>query len=166
MNRTRSQPCFQYIIAVFAIGLALASLFAVGCSSNQNPTGKVSGKVTYQGQPVTGGSVTFVPIGSGSGTAGNANAGKPASGNVESDGTYKLTTYTKDDGAVIGKARVSYSAPTPQLPEGKTLKSGETMPKSPFDGLQPKVAEVEVKSGNNPIDIELVAPTGAAPAGK
>jgi hypothetical protein len=38
--------------------LALAVLPAAGCSS---PNGTVSGEVTYDGQPVTNGTVTFLP---------------------------------------------------------------------------------------------------------
>ena len=47
---------------VLILGLA-------GCSGGQ-PTAKVSGKVMHGGKPVTGGMVTFAPVGSGAGAAG------------------------------------------------------------------------------------------------
>jgi hypothetical protein len=117
--------------------------------------------VTYQGQPVTGGSVTFSPIAGQEGSA----VGKAAAGNVQSDGTFTLGTYSQTDGAVVGRHRVSYAAPLPELPAGKELQPGESMPPSPYDGLVPREAEVEVKSGSNDIQIELVpAPAAQPPA--
>ena len=82
--------------------------------------------------------------------------GKAAAGNVQSDGTFTLGTYSQADGAVVGRHRVSYAAPLPELPAGKELQPGESMPPSPYDGLVPREAEVEVKSGSNDIQIELV----------
>jgi hypothetical protein len=43
--------------------LILASFFAalvIGCKGSSNPS-RVSGKVTYNGNPVTGGTITFIP---------------------------------------------------------------------------------------------------------
>src|SRR5262249_20719765 len=63
---------------------------------------RVSGKVTYRGEPVTKGSVTFTPMDQGS--------GRTATGELQSDGSYTLTTATPGDGALPGKYRVSISA--------------------------------------------------------
>ena len=67
-----------------------------GCSPKGGmPTAPVSGTVTYQGNPVTSGTVMFVP-----------QTGKAATGNIGPDGHYTLTTYDEGDGAVLGTHRV------------------------------------------------------------
>ncbi len=134
-------------LAVLAL-LGTAALS--GCGKDPFPTAPVQGKVTYQGQPVTGGTVTLRPIGGG----GAANLGKPASGNVQPDGSFVLGTRGPTDGAVVGKHEVRYSAPAVAF-EGE-LKPGESVPPSPFDGLVPQQKEVEVAAGKNEINIELV----------
>ena len=144
------------IAACVAVAACTVLLTLSGCAeSGQYDTAPVKGSVTFEGKPVEGGALTFVPAGAGS--------GKPGAAQVQSDGTYVLGTYVEADGAVLGKHKVSYSPPTVELPEGVELQPGESTPPSPWDGLVPKTAEVEVAVGSNRIDIELVAP-GAADA--
>jgi hypothetical protein len=116
----------------------------------------VSGKVSHAGQPVNGGVVTFSPIKS------DVDGGKPAVGEVQAGGAYELGTNAKGDGAVPGRHRVVYSPPTVESPPVQEGKHAESPPDSPYAGLVPKEAEVEVKSGGNEIDIELV-PDPASP---
>lgn len=150
----------------FATSVAVAFLAAtwLGCGSGGAGTSPVSGKVTYQGQPVTGGTLNFSPTA----PPGSAIAGRPASGKVQSDGSFVLMTNKPSDGAVVGKHRVMYSPPVPEMPPPKELKPGESAvptptPPSPYDGLIPKPDVVEVTKGSNTISIELVPPAGAAP---
>ena len=146
------QSRFRSAAALWSIVALSGALVLAGCSGGTTLTGKVTGKVTYDGKPVEGGSLTFAPIASGS-----AAVGKPGSAEIKTDGTYSVGTNRADDGAAIGKHRVSYSPPAATLPAGQELtKEGESMPKSPYDGLKVKQSEVEVKSGANTIDIELV----------
>ena len=56
----------------------------------------VKGKVTYKGQPLTTGTVRFEPDG----------YGRMASGKLQSDGTYVLSTLKEADGVVAGTHRV------------------------------------------------------------
>jgi hypothetical protein len=128
-------------ISLFA---AASLLFLAGCGSSVN---SVTGKVSYQGQPVTGGSVTLVP---------ETGGGKPAAANVQGDGTFAMTPGSEAGGAIVGKHRVLYSAPVTELPAGTELKPGQSPPASPFDRLKPKTEVVEIKAGKNEIDIELV----------
>jgi hypothetical protein len=146
--------------ATWCVGLLAVTLSGCG-TGGEFGVAPVSGKVTHQGQPVTGGSLVFAPVPS---SDGSAKVGKPAAGEVQSDGSYKLSTYAASDGAVVGKHRVRYSPPQMPLPPGKTLQPGEGLPPSPFDGLVPKETQVDVKKGNNEIAIELVAPGGAGQA--
>jgi hypothetical protein len=59
----------------------------------------VKGKVTFKGKPVTKGVVQFEPD----------DYGRPASGELQSDGTYVLTTLKTGDGVVPGHHRVTIS---------------------------------------------------------
>jgi len=57
----------------------------------------VKGKVTYKGQPLTKGMVRFDPDGG---------YGRMATGELQADGTYVLTTLQKGDGVVAGQHKV------------------------------------------------------------
>jgi hypothetical protein len=82
-------------------GLALFGLLAMsgcGASAGTPPaTLPVQGKVTYKGQPLTGGSIDFEPDG----------AGREAHARIKNDGTFTLSTYSENDGAVPGLHRVA-----------------------------------------------------------
>ena len=144
----RVLPC---LLVVLIVSIA-------GCGGSEFDTAPVSGKVMHDGKPVTGGSLTFRPVNPTPGGE-TANLGKPATAAVQSDGTYVLGTYKKNDGAVPGQHKVSYSAPVVEVQWVE--KDGDMKPASdvasPYDGLRPKVAQVEVKDGRNQIDIELVS---------
>lgn len=131
------------------LGASLAfGLVGCGGGGGEMSVAPAGGKVTFNGAPVTGGSITLAPVGSGKGPA-----GKPASGAIQNDGTFKLSTYGNNDGAVIGKHKISFSAPageTTTRPDGHSVQTP-----SPFDGLSVKTTDFEVKSGNNDIQIEL-----------
>lgn len=116
----------------------------------------VKGKVTYNGEAVKGGNITLQPLAEAGGKAGVT--GRPASGSVGDDGTFVLSTYGKDDGAVIGKHQVSYMP----VVVGATSYEDKPAP-SPYAGLVPKTKEVEVKEGENEINIELVKASVKAP---
>jgi hypothetical protein len=134
--------------------LALAILFAVlfaGCGQSGGAgLAPVRGKVVANGQPVTGGSLLFAPA--------DGNIAQPATGAVNPDGTFVLGTTDTDDGAAVGRHLVTYNAP-PRTGQEDWDGYGTPPPEvvSPFEGFLPKPAEVEVKSGQNDLTIELVA---------
>ncbi len=134
-------------------GVCLAALTALltGCSGGDFAVAPVKGKVLHQGKAVAGGSVTLHPIKVAEGS--NESKGKPASGQVNADGTFLLSTYGTDDGAVIGTHAVSF------FPVVAAAKSYDDKPApSPYAGLVPKDKQVEIKPGKNEITIELVKP--------
>jgi|LSQX01.2.fsa_nt_gb hypothetical protein len=137
-----------WIPALAAIAL-FAMLTGCGKTGSEYTVAPVKGKVTYNGEAVKGGSITLRPIAAVDGKEGVT--GKPASGSVGGDGTFVLSTYGKNDGAVVGKHQVMY------FPGVAGASSYEDKPaRSPYAGLVPKTEEVEVIAGQqNEINIEL-----------
>ncbi len=92
------------------VGMLLVLLFVtcvVGCSQGL-PMVPVKGKVTWQGEALESGTVTFHPEQIAVGLP-----KRPATGLLQPDGTFSLTTFTADDGAIEGSYQVtvhSYSS--------------------------------------------------------
>jgi hypothetical protein len=137
------------------------ALLVLGCSASAGrpPLGKVSGKVTYNGKPVTGGSVMFTPAaGSGSDTA------RIATGQIEADGSYTLTTFDTGDGAVLGQHIVTVeSRGDPEAMKKLNLQPGGIIAyKLPKAAIPEKYLKTDrsplkqtVEAGNNKIDLDL-----------
>ncbi|MDX2036655.1 MAG: hypothetical protein SFX72_08380 [Isosphaeraceae bacterium] len=80
--------------------IGLAALLLSGCGSTDavpTSTLPVKGVVTFRGRPLTSGTIVFEPEG----------RGREAHGEIGPDGSYALSTFTKDDGAVPGPHRVA-----------------------------------------------------------
>jgi len=65
----------------------------------------VSGTVLYNGKPLEFGSVMFQP-----------RSGQPAVGEIQPDGTFRLSTFALDDGAVVGIHKVRIACYESQRP--------------------------------------------------
>jgi hypothetical protein len=125
---------------------------ACGESDPTLPMGKVSGKVTYQGKPLTGGTVSFV----------STETKRPnANGPISPDGTYNLHTQNFGSGAALGDYDVMISAVDPNeyntpLPGTAALekKTKTTIPKKYGDPKTSGLKET-VKSGTNTFDFDL-----------
>lgn len=87
MMWTRTMPRL-FTLSSLAI---LFCAFSGGCGSGHPETFPVAGKITYDGQPVTQGTVVFYP-----------EEGQPAMGTIAADGSYRLTTFEDGDGAAAG----------------------------------------------------------------
>lgn len=89
--------------------LALIPFLMASCGSGikEFPTSPTTGVVKCEGNPVGNVQVIFAPIGEG----GDSIAGKSGYAVAESDGTFSLTTYSNEDGAVVGKHNVIVSSP-------------------------------------------------------
>lgn len=117
----------------------LGCLFLLPCAGCGSRTGTtyttatlpVKGKVTLNGKPVTKGTVTFEP-----------DSGREAHGNIQSDGTYVLTTFKEGDGAVPGTHRVAVS------------NAGRTVPNK-FANVSSSKIEIEVSEGKTDYPIDL-----------
>jgi hypothetical protein len=91
-----------------ALGLAFG-LSSIGCGSKEGVmVGRlvpVKGTVSYKGKLVTKGTVQVEP-----------DAGRSASGEIQSDGTFVLTTFKHGDGVVAGTHKLTVAAPKSQVP--------------------------------------------------
>jgi hypothetical protein len=75
-----------------------------GCGSGKIPTYSADGTVKYaDGKPLTTGRVSFRSL----------DTEKPvtASGQIHTDGTFRLTTFNSADGAVLGRHQAVVAAP-------------------------------------------------------
>lgn len=84
-------------------GMVLSSaicLLLSGCGGGHElETAQVSGTVFYQGKPLPYGTISFQP-----------QAGPPAMGKIQPDGSFTLSTYGNGDGAIVGPHKVLISA--------------------------------------------------------
>lgn len=147
MNRFRSRRRFPS----FWLGVILLACLAVaGCGGDQLPTAPVQGKVLYQGKPLQFGAVTFQPA-----------AGPPASGAIQPDGTFRLSTYGNNDGAVLGMHKVAVSCFDSQRPDAPppdpNAEPGLGKPLVPQKYLSADTSGLtaEVKSRNEPFEFQL-----------
>lgn len=156
MNTLGLRAIGRWGMAACLLGIVMLA----GCGGSLKlATGKVSGKVTHNGQPVTGGTITFVPIAK----KDVKEAGLSARCAIQSDGTYKASTYGQFDGAVIGKHTVMFTPPSVETPVVADGAHAQTPPPL-YPGLVNDVTEVEVKAGDNTIDIKLVPSGGGGAA--
>lgn len=88
------------LILTFAAPIAAIALLS-GCGSSGPEMASVSGKVTYNGQPVPKGTISFQTTDP---------DGRNATGMIQPDGSYELQTEQPGDGALLGNYRVSISA--------------------------------------------------------
>jgi len=131
----------------------LATLFLAvhsGCGSKSEfpATVPVSGKVTYKGQPVAKGTVTFQPEG-----------GQPATGALQPDGTFTLSTFAERDGALPGHHKVMIIAndSDPTLMPGSSpgYKPPKDLVPKKYAKLDTSGLSADVAKGNPPFEFDL-----------
>jgi hypothetical protein len=143
--------------------LIASAAFLLGCGDASKPTlGRVSGKVTYNSQPVPKGIVSFVPRG-----GPGAQTGQAATGEIGPDGSYSLTTFEKGDGAVLGEHTVLVSAreedpaikghgmPIPDAKGRTNLKPAKSLVPEKYATVTNSPLRYTVHEGDNRHDIEL-----------
>ncbi len=139
----------MFALSPRAVLAAVAALAVVGCSSGQPKLAVVRGTITYKGKPVPNGTITFVPA--------NAPA---ATGKINRDGTYTLTTYKAGDGAVLGTHKVVVAAMedmTGRLPEDRNPLPPSLVPNK-YSSIGTTDLTAEVKEGENNINFPLEDP--------
>jgi hypothetical protein len=140
-----------------------------GCSDSgiKYEHAKVHGKVSYQGKPLTFGTVLFMPV-----EPPKDGPLQPASGPINPDGTYDLTSQSSP-GAILGEHKVAViavdggqlalapaaakdgiPAPVAATKGSKELQLKSTIPKKYSDPMSTPLKR-KVVAGDNAIDIEL-----------
>jgi hypothetical protein len=136
------------ICRIAILALPLLTLF-IGCGGRD--LAAVEGQVTFDGHPVKGGALVFSPIPAGE----EREPGKSATGDIQPDGSYRLSTYRIHDGAVVGRHRVRYIPAVEDRDEQVDSPAPTAMT---YANLSlPADFTVEIESGkSNQIAIELV----------
>jgi hypothetical protein len=139
--------------------VALLVIASVGCGGTYDAT--VSGSVTLDGQPLTRGTVKFIPDG----------AGAPGYGLVGGDGSYSLMTG-REAGISSGAYTVTVVANAPSTPDPNSP-SSPPMPGKPITPVWYRDAESSpiketVEPGSNEISLSLTStpPAGWKPPGR
>ena len=116
------------------------------------PLAKVAGSVTMDGQPLTNAKVTFLP-----------QVGPAASGELDEEGRFELSTYRPGDGAVLG----IHTAIVTPISQGVTLQPGAppTSPTPQHDVIpaiyrrkESSTLHLEVQDRGNDFELVLHAP--------
>jgi hypothetical protein len=140
-----------------ARGVPLVTLLTVvltGCGG-RGPT-PVQGVVRLEGTPVAGATVLFMPDGQ--------PRGRPASGFTQSDGTFQLTTYRPDDGALPGTYRVVIQKTEAAKDQGSAERSAMERAKAKFEekssqrARKPALPEAYTKFETTPLRCTVPAP--------
>jgi len=139
----------HYLLAILPL---LGLIIGCGGTSKTVPT---SGRVTYKDKAVANANVSFTPV---------EGAGRAASGLTDSNGHFKLGTFSTSDGALPGNYRISVIARGPDRPPkpGETGSGmpGEMMPGDPtiptkFFAPDTSGLTHEVKPGSTRVDLDL-----------
>jgi hypothetical protein len=120
----------------FSACMALAAACTLtGCGPNNGLTmGRVSGLVTFNGQPVELGDILFVP------DASKGNKGVPAMGQIGKDGRYTMSSQESGDGVIAGFHKVGVRVLDPE-PVSKA-EAPEVDPSAPGqDGMKGRIQQ-------------------------
>lgn len=97
---------------------ALLGLAALGCGGGPDyDVAPVRGTVKIDGEPLGGGRVMFAPVATGD----SVKSGKPGFGDIQSDGSYVVSTYGDGDGAVVAKHWVTLISTGPNAQWGERM---------------------------------------------
>ena len=116
-QRRSRRLCRPACFSVWALSCAVLT----GCGSDYPATAEVEGRVTYAGKPLSGGRILFWPP-----------KGRPAMAEIGPDGTYSLTTFLSEDGALLGEHRVTIKATRVRFDEAR----GDIPRRSPAEATE------------------------------
>lgn len=125
----------------------LASLLAAvgsGCGKQEFQVAPTTGVCNCNGEPMTAGLLILNPVRDPEVNGTKMEIGKPATGLIQSDGSFVMSTYGKEDGAVIGKHSVYLNL--------AVLEDDD--PEQPCRKAANGIV-VEIAPGNNVLEIDL-----------
>lgn len=123
-----------------------------GCFGQKGlETARTTGVVTYNGKPLPYGRVSFRP-----------QAGSPATGEIQSDGSFSMSTYGNGDGAIVGTHQISITATEADAGKGNEADPNTEMtvsksmiPKKYTSFSTSELTAEVVASGENHFTLEL-----------
>ena len=128
--------------------LVLASML-IGCQKEDRygPRGRVTGKVTYQGQPVSEGAISFF----------NSETSVTTSGTLEPDGSYTLLFAGSQD-VPVGKYIVTVHPPSVSHEPGEAPPPQKEYPNIPFKyrGRQSTDLSAQVEAKDQEFNFDLL----------
>ena len=135
-------------IPLYAL-LAASVLLASSCSVGPEPTYRVQGIVTLNGEPLEGGTVLFE-------LAEPSPRGKryTARATINDVGFYELSTFGNGDGAVAGQHRVIVFGRRAKMVDSPYMPGNSVIP-SKYNSPETTDLRFEVLPGENRIDIPL-----------
>ena len=147
--------CRSQFSLLTALGLIVSFVGCSGSDANMPQLVKVHGTVSYKGKPLEGGHIVFTPA-----TGKGGDSGQVATGEISSNGTYELTTFSTGDGAILGQHIVTVVSQKGDMP--KPDASGRINYVLPKNEVPAKYAAADksplrctVAAGMPPFDIEL-----------
>jgi len=120
------------------LALLAGCLLACGCGDSDRPDlGRVSGRVTLDGQPLPGATVTFTPL----------QGGRASLDRTDANGDYELLYLRDIRGAIVGRHNVSITT------------AGEENPEERLPDRYNRESELteDVQGGSNTFNYELTS---------
>ncbi|MDR2439148.1 MAG: carboxypeptidase-like regulatory domain-containing protein [Planctomycetaceae bacterium] len=124
----------------FILFFIASLIFITGCD-NSAPAG-VSGTVRFEGQPLAGATVTFIPV----------DDSRSSVGTTNTNGKYELRFSASMKGAVVGEHQVEIRTAPTEIDRESKEKIIEHLPEKYNNKTELKVT---LKSGNQTIDFDL-----------
>jgi hypothetical protein len=117
----------KFATAFSLLAVAFTAVCLGGCQKSDKNLVAVKGKVTYKGQPLVCGVITFRPIQNDVPTTGRSSTGV-----IGTDGIYQLSTYQLADGVPPGEYLVAVDGGLTK-PEGTVTLESPSPPKTETD---------------------------------
>lgn len=132
----------------WAIAISMLMLVHLGCRGTSMES-EVSGTVTLDGKKLGPGTIVFAPV---------ADGGKPATGSIESDGSYSMKT-SRASGLAAGAYQVAVSIrEMPQnVKRGDRPPLGKLLIPEKYEDYRSSGLKYDVAAGSNTINVELVS---------
>ncbi len=133
--------------------LYIAAFTILGCNRGPQVV-PVEGVVYYNDEPLPFGSVMFQPI-----------MGQPAGARLAEDGSFKLSTFSEYDGAIVGEHKVKvtcYASQNPALVSrntgGEQTLGPSLIPENYTYSDQSGLTAIVKPEGNEPLEFRLTGP--------
>lgn len=140
-------------LLVVATGFSCLLLILGGCDKGPQVV-PVTGTVFYNDEPLPFGSIMFQPV-----------RGQPATGQIEEDGTFTMSSFRKGDGATVGRQKVRINCYSSQSPVEKAKpvvgerSIGTLLIPRDYTSFDTSDLTAEVLSdGNEPFEFRLTGP--------